>query len=147
MSLSIECYISSPGSCWVKQFYVPTYFTFYVVHHYIHYSVIQDKKWGLKVGILLGALYFLWIGNFNLMLLAHLGYKFRPMMLGKIHFLVGKLWGRNRNLLLCFISSTQKHLGLSRLFISAGYFEIWHVKCPKKVDRMKGLYFAGFCDE
>ena len=42
----------------------------------------------------------------------------------------------------------QKHFGLSRLFISAGYFEIWHVKCPKKVDRMKGgIYFAGFCDE
>ena len=34
----------------------------------------------------------------------------------------------------------QKHFGLSRLFISAGYFEIWHVKCPKKVDRMKGIF-------
>ena len=78
------------------------------------------------------------------MLLAHLGYKLRPMMLSKNFWLVnyGVEIGTFYVLYLA-----QKHFGLSRLFISAGYFEIWHVKCPKKVDRMKGLYFAGFCDE
>ena len=78
------------------------------------------------------------------MLLAHLGYKLRPMMLSKTFWLVnyGVEIGTFYVLYLA-----QKHFGLSRLFISAGYFEIWHVKCPKKVDRMKGLYFAGFCDK
>ena len=74
------------------------------------------------------------------MLLAHLGYKFRPMMLGKIHFLVGKLWGRKIGTFYYVLYLAQKHLRLSRLFISAGYFEIWHMKCPKKVDRMKGIF-------
>ena len=61
-------------------------------------------------------------------------------MLGKIHFLVGKLWGRKIGTFYYVLYLAQKHLRLSRLFISAGYFEIWHVKCPKKVDRMKGIF-------
>ena len=71
------------------------------------------------------------------MLLAHLGYKLRPMMLSKTFWLVnyGVEIGTFYVLYLA-----QKHFGLSRLFISAGYFEIWHVKCPKKVDRMKGIF-------
>ena len=73
------------------------------------------------------------------MLLAHLGYKLRPMMLSKTFWLVnyGVEIGTFYVLYLA-----QKHFGLSRLFISAGYFEIWHVKCPKKVDPMKGLYIC-----
>ena len=69
--------------------------------------------------------------------MAHLGYKLRPMMLSKTFWLVnyGVEIGTFYVLYLA-----QKHFGLSRLFISAGYFDIWHVKCPKKVDRMKGVY-------
>ena len=73
------------------------------------------------------------------MLLAHLGYKLRPMMLSKTFWLVN--YGVEKGTFYVLYLA-QKHFGLSRLFISAGYFEIWHVKCPKKVDRMKGVIFC-----